>query len=366
MASTRGAGKAYATLITRDSYLAGVVILAETLRKTNAVYPLIVICTPSVSRTASRALEIESSRGSFRIHRCEQLLPPETVKIDLIAERFKDTWTKLRVFELYDYDEILYLDADMAVLRNMDSVFETPLPEGFLLANHACVCNLDLDPWAPEDWRPENCAYTNLSHPSALSRPTQPGPESPGTHHLLNSGMFLFRPSKALWESMMAYFNTTPLLSSFKFPDQDFLAHFFAGRWRALGWQYNAIKTMRYWHPNIWRDEEVVCLHYIVDKPWTKRVGEDGIAGYKGRDGVTHGWWWDSYDAWEKDRIENSQDGRELLSLVRRNVAPPLEQVDGWSGIELDPDMNALGAGVQAFANKPRPQILCNLINEKE
>lgn len=90
---------------------------------------------------------------------------------------------------------------------------------------------------------------------------------------------------------MMAEFETTPLLSSFKFPDQDFLAHFFAGKRKALGWQYNALKTMKHWHPNIWRDGQVVCLHYVVDKPRVKRVGEDGIAGYKGRDGITHSWW---------------------------------------------------------------------------
>ena len=48
---------------------------------------------------------------------------------------------------------------------------------------------------------------------------------------------------------------------------------------------------MRYIHPDMWRDEEVVCLHYIVDKPWAGRVGLDGVAGFKGKDGVTHTWY---------------------------------------------------------------------------
>ncbi|KAI0135352.1 glycosyltransferase family 8 protein [Daldinia grandis] len=283
---------AYATLITRKSYLAGVLILADTLKRHKTAYPLVVLFTPNLCHGAINVLKIESSRGNLILRQCFHLLPPGNVRIELIAERFEDTWTKLRVFGLLEYDAICYLDADMAVFRNMDSIFDklSLLKEDWLGANHACICNRDHDPWALEDWRPENCAYTPQSHPSALSKPTQPEEGGPRTHHLLNSGMFLFRPSKTQWVAMMDFFNTTPLLSSFLFPDQDFLGHFFAGRWKALGWQYNALKTMKYWHPNIWRDEEVVCLHYIVDKPWAKRIGEDGIAGYMRRDGTTHMW----------------------------------------------------------------------------
>ncbi|KAI0841914.1 nucleotide-diphospho-sugar transferase [Hypoxylon sp. FL0890] len=346
--------RAYATLITRRSYLAGVIILADTLRKHNAVFPLIVLYTPNLHPAAVRALELESSRSNLILHQCDRLLPPDDVRPTLIAERFEDTWTKLRVFELFDYDAVCYLDADMAAFGNMDSVFENlnQLPRDWLVANHVCVCNLDSDPWAPEEWCTANCAYTPQSHPSALTEPTQPVAGSPETYQLMNGGMFLFRPSRTLWDAMMEFFNTTPLLSSFKFPDQDFLAHFFAGRWRAIGWQYNALKTMKYWHPNIWRDEEVVCLHYVVDKPWTKRVGPDGVAGYRGLDGATHSWWWNAYNAWERDRMKIPGNGDEVISLVRKGVAPPPGEVHGWADIERDFDMNAIGDGVQAFANK--------------
>ncbi|OTB06745.1 glycosyltransferase family 8 protein, partial [Hypoxylon sp. CI-4A] len=313
---------AYATLITRASYLAGVVILADTLKKNNSKYPLVVLYPSSLSSTTIQALELESSKSNLLLRQCDLLLPRENFKANLIAERFEDTWTKLRVFELYEYDAVCYLDADMAIFRNMDEVFKnlTSLPDGWLAANHACVCNLDHDLWAPEEWRPENCAYTPLSHPGALSHPIQPTPERPSTYHLLNSGMLLFRPSRILWESIMDFFNTTPLLPTFKFPDQDFLAHFFNRKWMALGWQYNALKTMKYWHPNIWRDEEIICLHYIVDKPWASRVGQDGVAGYKGQDGVTHTWWWNACNQWEHDRT-NSRDGDEVVALVRKGVA---------------------------------------------
>lgn len=347
---------AYTTLITRASYLAGVIILAHTLRKNGAKHPLVVLYTPSLGRDALRALEIEAPKTNLILRPCEALLPSSDKPTHLIAERFADTWTKLRVFQLFTYDTVCYLDADMTLRANMDQVFDhrgANLPADWIAANHACVCNLDSDPWAPGDWKRENCAYTPLEHPVALSQPTEVTSNSLPTHHLLNSGMFLFHPSEGLWQKMLEYFNTTDELSSFKFPDQDFLAAFFAGKWRSLGWQYNALKTMRYWHENIWRDGEVVCLHYIVDKPWASRVGEDGSAGYKGRDGVTHAWWWEDYGKWVSQREGDGGEGDEVVGLVAKRVASE-PGIEGEA--ERDEDMRAIGNRVQAFANNKAPK----------
>lgn len=333
---------AYCTLITRASYLAGVVLLADSLRDHGSTHPLIVLYTPSLPASAIRALELEAPRTNMILHKVEPLLPRENIHVKLIAARFADTWTKLRVFQLHErfpqHKTICYLDADMLIFNPPDPIFSSHALPGadWIAANHACVCNLDHDPWAPEDWTQENCAYTPLKHPDALTHPTPVTKESRPTHHLLNSGMFLFAPSKMLWEKMLGFFNTTPLLSEFQFPDQDFLAEFFRNKWMSVGWQYNALKTMRYWHPEMWRDDEVVVLHYIVDKPWAARIGEDGKAGYLGRDGGTHAWWWKRFEKWRSER-----DG-EVLKLV-------LEQVDDGQG-EKSQDMKDIGAETQKLA----------------
>lgn len=59
---------------------------------------------------------------------------------------------------------------------------------------------------------------------------------------------------------------------------------------------------MRYWHPDMFRDEEVRNLHYIVDKPRSKRTDLDYVADHLERDGATHRWWWDEYEMWELER----------------------------------------------------------------
>lgn len=86
----------------------------------------------------------------------------------------------------------------------------------------------------------------------------------------------------------MKFPNKDEGVKTYLFPDQDFLADFSKGRWENLPWKYNALKTMRYWHVNLWVDEEVRNLHYIVDKLWSRRIGSDAIAGYLRKDGVTH------------------------------------------------------------------------------
>jgi inositol 3-alpha-galactosyltransferase len=256
--------------------------------------------------------------------------PPQNTPASLIASRFKDTWTKLRVFELhkYGYEKLVFLDADMLVLQNMDELFEVNLPgKDWIAANHACVCNLDSDSWAPDNWTRNNCAYTDLMSTSIATPVPIVGPDEgidawSEPHRLLNSGLFIFTPHQSQWEQILSFLGTDERLKHFLFPDQDFLAAYFLDRWKSIGWQYNALKTMRYWHAHMWDENEVKNLHYIVDKPWTKRVGYDGVAGYLGHDGITHSWWWKAYEKWETER-EKMGEG-EILEMIRKEVAQPL------------------------------------------
>jgi hypothetical protein len=83
---------AYTTLITRSSYLAGVIILAYTLRKQNSQYPLVVLYTDALTADSVAALQHESKKLNLILKKTEALVPRENVKVTLIAERFGDTW----------------------------------------------------------------------------------------------------------------------------------------------------------------------------------------------------------------------------------------------------------------------------------
>ena len=314
--------RCWVTLVTKASYLPGVIILSYTLDKHNSAYPFVVQYTTSLGEEAITALHAEAeARGRIIPQQVELLLPREGQENKgSVADRFKDTFTKLRAFEVYKlgFTHAVFLDADMAVFRNPDDIFRIQSPgQDWLGANHACVCNLDHDSWAPAEWHKGNCAYTPLTSPEDISAKITPS--SRPTYRLLNGGMLRFYPTEKLWEHMLAFFNTTDRLKTYQFPDQDFLADYFLNKWYPLSWKYNAVKTMRYWHPQMWSDETLTILHYIVDKPWERQVSPKGIAGHLGRDGETHQWWWDCYHEWLENEGRRDE-GRKVIKVMNNLV----------------------------------------------
>jgi inositol 3-alpha-galactosyltransferase len=350
---------AYATLLTRPSYLAGTVLLSHTLHKHSPSTPLIILYTPeTLPEPAVKALEAEAKRSKAILWPVDHLRVPEddgktSNGGGMVAERFIDTWTKLRVFEVLELpdgkkiERLCFLDADMMIFSNPTPLIFNDENDAYLRGNegnrvcatHVCVCNLDGDAWAPADWTKENCPYAPLKSSTGVA------PSSPTSN--FNSGTFVFHPSPSLRSFVMDAFHTSPpsTLHAMKFPDQDFLNVVFTDAWKSLTWRVNALKTWRYWHTNLWtRDSDVAVLHYIVDKPWAKRVKiENGemVAGYKGDDGDTHSWWWDEFGRWKRERREEYV----LLDQVSKYVAAE----DGEGESE---EMKAIGGGAQDFAKK--------------
>jgi hypothetical protein len=60
-----------------------------------------------------------------------------------------------------------------------------------------------------------------------------------------------------------------------------------------------------------------------VDKPWSRRIGSDGIAGYLGKDGMTHQWWWDEFEQWQREREKMGKS--KILEIMGTAVAKPLQ-----------------------------------------
>ncbi|KAF8507135.1 nucleotide-diphospho-sugar transferase [Russula emetica] len=296
----------YATLLAKDSYFPGVLTLERSLKSVQSRYPLVVLVTPALPQRTRDAL----SRRKIQFREIQHLKPENGPALAGHDARFADTWTKLRAFELVEYDRVVMMDSDMIVMRNMDELMELDLPSDWISAAHACACNPRKLAHYPADWIPANCAYTPLVHPSGHSQPSQIQPSSPRPYTLLNSGLFVLTPSATLAQSIVDFLHTSPLVPTFSFPDQDFLAEFFRGKWKPLPWVYNALKMLRVIHKNLWRDEEVRCLHYILpDKPWKTRVRKDDVV-----DDLTEMdlWWWERFDILVGE-LEDDPETRELL-----------------------------------------------------
>ncbi|KAI0702509.1 nucleotide-diphospho-sugar transferase [Cytidiella melzeri] len=296
---------AYVTLLTKNTYLAGALVLHQSLVEVNAKYSLVIMITDNLPLDGREVLR---KRGIETLH-VQSLRPKEgTHKLDDSDSRFAETWTKLRAFGLTQYDRVVLLDSDMLIKRNMDELMDLELPSGWIAASHACACNPRKLPHYPKDWVPENCAFTAVSHPGGLTHPTEITANSPRTYHLLNSGNVVLNPSIELADNLHHYLMTSPLVPSFSFSDQDLIANFFAGRWKVLPWCYNALKTLRQVHESLWRDDEVRCVHYILSqKPW------DAPRGTVPDDEVVYGWWWAAYDRLRDAMILSDPEGWELV-----------------------------------------------------
>lgn len=90
--------KAWVVLLTRSNYLAATILLHYSLQRVKSKYPLYVLVTPTLPQPAVQALK----DAGCEIINVEVLRPQ--IEVSVVAERFADTWDKLRAFGLDGFD----------------------------------------------------------------------------------------------------------------------------------------------------------------------------------------------------------------------------------------------------------------------
>lgn len=148
-------GKVWVTLVTKLSYVSGLIVLDYSLKQVKSKYPLVALYTDDFPAEGHAALD---KRGIYK-RRIESLNP--TIDKDYGDDpRFKDVWTKCAIFCLTEYERVILLDSDMLVVQNMDELMDCELDPPSLdgkgkkvyAAAHACVCNPAKKPHYPKDW----------------------------------------------------------------------------------------------------------------------------------------------------------------------------------------------------------------------
>ena len=107
----------------------------------------------------------------------------------------------------------------------------------------------------------------------------------------MNGGLQVVNPSKPVYDLILAHMESDAAIDM-DFADQSLLSDLFKGRWVPLPYIYNALKTLRWEnvHSEIWRDDKVKNIHYILaPKPWD----EMNAGGKNISKDPTHGWWVD-------------------------------------------------------------------------
>jgi hypothetical protein len=84
---------AFITLLTKESYLPGTLILFHSWQAIGSKYGFVVMATPELSQRAKSLLH----RLNVTVREVDALRPLDDAhKLDVHDERFADTWTKLR------------------------------------------------------------------------------------------------------------------------------------------------------------------------------------------------------------------------------------------------------------------------------
>jgi alpha-N-acetylglucosamine transferase len=246
---------AVATLLFSASYLPGALVLAHTLRQKDVF---------DDANGLKLVVLLACDLTSFEKNQLSKAFD-EVIPIDLIHARFDSlelkllerpelcpTFSKINLFKLTEFDQVLYLDSDTLPLKSITSLFQQ---------------------------------FTDLTERDIVASPDSGWPD------IFNSGVFLIKPSIDTYLALLEKIQNTSASPSFDGADQGLLNEFFHldGRdgysWKRLPFLYNVTPSGQYQYQPAFKyfEDSVKLVHYIgSNKPWFD-VGD--------KDGLRNEWW---------------------------------------------------------------------------
>ncbi|AYD02069.1 glycosyltransferase [Neorhizobium sp. NCHU2750] len=228
---------AFVTLVTNADYVMGATALVHSLRRTATRADIVILHTHAVT---AQQLEYLQSLG------CRIIAVDHLPLSDDFNQRHArknlhgaapftkgrkpdfhtplDNFCKLRLWQLTEYRTVVFLDADIVVLKNIDKLFDYP----------------------------EFSAAPNVY-------------ESLADFHRLNSGVFVAKPSTDTFERMLEALDQPDVF--WRRTDQTFLETFFPD-WHGLPVTMNMLQYVWFNMPALWDWKSAAILHYQYEKPW--------------------------------------------------------------------------------------------------
>lgn len=212
--------EAYATILhSAHVYVCGAITAAQSIRMAGSTRDLVILVDKTISEYHRGGLEA----AGWKIHTIERIRNPKAER-DAYNEW---NYSKFRLWQLTDYDKIIFIDADLLILRNIDFLFE--MPEISAIGNNAT---------------------------------------------LFNSGVMVIEPSNCTFQLLMDHINE---IESYNGGDQGYLNEIFTW-WHRIPKHMNFLK--HFWEGDEEEKKEMktrlfgadppvlYVLHYLGLKPW--------------------------------------------------------------------------------------------------
>jgi alpha-N-acetylglucosamine transferase len=242
-----GARFAFVTLVTNTEYATGAAALIRSIRTTGTTADIVVLHTggvaaADVARLAALggrmvATDLLPTSEAFNLaHGRDRLhgIAPFTKGGKPPFHTPLDNFAKLRLWQLTEYERVVFLDADTLMLRNCDKLF------GY----------------------PEFCAAPNVY-------------EGLADFHRMNSGVFVATPSEETFATMLAALDVPGAF--WRRTDQSFLQAFFPD-WHGLPVTFNMLQYVWFAMPALWDWRSVRIVHYQYEKPWAEHEKSAALA----------------------------------------------------------------------------------------
>ncbi|GAB4845111.1 Putative UDP-glucuronate:xylan alpha-glucuronosyltransferase 3 [Ancistrocladus abbreviatus] len=212
--------EAYATILhSAHVYVCGAIAAAQSIRMAGSTRDLVILVDETISDYHRGGLEA----AGWKIHTIKRIRNPKAE-----PEAYNEwNYSKFRLWQLTDYDKIIFIDADLLILRNIDFLFG--MPEISATGNNAT---------------------------------------------LFNSGVMVIEPSNCTFQLLMDHINE---IESYNGGDQGYLNEIFTW-WHRIPKRMNFLK--HYWvgdepekkemktHLFGADPPELYVLHYLGLKPW--------------------------------------------------------------------------------------------------
>jgi alpha-N-acetylglucosamine transferase len=228
---------AYVTLVTNVDFAEGAIALVRSLRLTDTRADIVVMHTGGVDAAHMAPLAalgailapvdlLPTSDGFNERHARKNIhgKNPFTKGRKPEFHTPLDNFAKLRLWQLTQYDRVVFLDADTLVLKNIDRMFLYP----------------------------EFSAAPNVY-------------ESLADFRRLNSGVFVAQPSEATFATMLERLDRPDAF--WPRTDQTFLQSYFPD-WHGLPVFFNMLQYVWFALPDLWDWPSISVLHYQYEKPW--------------------------------------------------------------------------------------------------
>lgn len=227
----------YVSLLTDDSYVYGIILLHTSLQKVQSKYPLHVLITEDVCNASREIL----NQLDITYELVDKIKIPDIINNHnrassmALAVTWENCWTKLKIYNLTQFDKIVFLDADILVLKNLDHLFDKPHMTSAL-----------------------DGEYFNLW---------------PGWDHF-NSGVLVIEPSYEEYKSILEYGYSlkTEDLPDYTFADQELL-NFYYKDW-PNHYELHLNKYYDIFPPYVETQQledlkdNTYFVHYVGRKPW--------------------------------------------------------------------------------------------------